>query len=43
VILACTMMGQSMEDSLNPRLKVGHLSVRRFRIRPLVGRPPDSL
>ena len=39
VILACTMMGQSMEDSLNPRLKVGHLSVRRFRMRPLVGRP----
>lgn len=43
VILACTMMGQAMEDSLNPRLKVGHMSVRRFRLRPLVGRPPDSL
>jgi peptide/nickel transport system permease protein len=39
VILACTMMGQAMEDSLNPRLKVGHLSVKRFRLRPLVGRP----
>jgi peptide/nickel transport system permease protein len=35
VILACTMIGQSMEDALNPRLKVGHLSVRRFRLRPL--------
>ena len=35
VILACTMVGQSMEDALNPRLKVGHLSVRRFRLRPL--------
>ena len=38
VILACTMVGQSMEDALNPRLKVGHLSVRRFRLRPLGGR-----
>ncbi|MDQ3784545.1 MAG: ABC transporter permease [Actinomycetota bacterium] len=36
VILACTMVGQSMEDALNPRLKVGHLSVHRFRVR----RPP---
>jgi peptide/nickel transport system permease protein len=35
VILACTMIGQSLEDALNPRLKVGHLSVRRFRLRPL--------
>jgi peptide/nickel transport system permease protein len=33
VILACTMLGQSIEDSLNPRLRVGHLSVRRFRLR----------
>jgi peptide/nickel transport system permease protein len=37
VILSCTMMGQSIEDSLNPRLAVGHLSVRRFRIRALQG------
>jgi len=35
VILACTMLGQSMEDALNPRLRVGHLSVRRFRLRTL--------
>jgi peptide/nickel transport system permease protein len=34
VILACTLVGQSMEDALNPRLRVGHLSVRRFRVRP---------
>jgi peptide/nickel transport system permease protein len=33
VILACTMFGQSMEDALNPRLRVGHLSVHRFRLR----------
>jgi peptide/nickel transport system permease protein len=38
VILACTMVGQSMEDALNPRLRVGHLSVRRFRLRPLGGK-----
>ena len=38
LILACTMLGTALEDSLNPRLRVGHLSVRRFRLRPLVGR-----
>jgi peptide/nickel transport system permease protein len=38
VILACTMVGQSMEDALNPRLRVGHLSVHRFRLR----RPPSK-
>jgi peptide/nickel transport system permease protein len=37
VVLACTITGQAMEDSLNPRLRSGHLSVRRFRVRPLVG------
>ncbi len=37
VVLACTMTGQAMEDALNPRLRAGHLSVRRFRLRPLVG------
>ncbi len=31
VVLACTMTGQAMEDALNPRLRSGHLSVRRFR------------
>ncbi len=38
VILACTMIGQSMEDALNPRIRVGHLAVRRFRVRPLKGK-----
>jgi len=38
VVLGCTMAGQSMEDALNPRLRVGHLSVKRFRLRPLGGR-----
>jgi peptide/nickel transport system permease protein len=35
VILACTMVGMAGEDALNPRLRVGHLAVRRFRLRPL--------
>jgi peptide/nickel transport system permease protein len=34
VVLACTMVGQALEESLNPRLSVGHLSPRRFRVRP---------
>ncbi|TGD88059.1 ABC transporter permease [Mycolicibacterium sp. CH28] len=38
VVLAATVAGQGMEDTLNPRLKVGHLAVRRFRVRPLYGR-----
>jgi peptide/nickel transport system permease protein len=33
VVLACTMTGQAMEDAMNPRLRAGHLSVRRFRLR----------
>jgi peptide/nickel transport system permease protein len=37
VVLAATVAGQGMEDTLNPRLKVGHLAVRRFRVRPLSG------
>ena len=39
VILACTMVGRSLEDTLNPRLRVGHLSVRRFRLRDVPGKP----
>jgi peptide/nickel transport system permease protein len=40
VVLACTMVGQSLEESLNPRLSVGHLSARRFRVRPAPPREP---
>jgi peptide/nickel transport system permease protein len=40
VVLACTMVGQSMEDALNPRLSVGHLSVRRFSLRPVPREEP---
>jgi peptide/nickel transport system permease protein len=39
VILGCTILGQALEDALNPRLRVGHLSVRKFRLRPL---PPGA-
>ena len=35
VVLACTMVGRALEDALNPRLRVGHLSVHRFRVRRL--------
>jgi peptide/nickel transport system permease protein len=40
VVLACTMVGQATEDSLNPRLSVGHLSVRRFGVRAVPRREP---
>jgi peptide/nickel transport system permease protein len=35
VVLACTMVGRAVEDALNPRLRVGHVSVHRFRLRQL--------
>jgi peptide/nickel transport system permease protein len=38
VVLACTILGQALEDALNPRLRTGHLSVRRFRVLPSVRR-----
>lgn len=37
IVLGSTMFGSSLEDALNPRLRVGHLSVRRFKLRPLRG------
>ncbi len=40
VVVACTMVGQAMEDAFNPRLRSGHLSVRRFRLRPVPLREP---
>ena len=39
VVLALTMTGSSIEEALNPRLAVGHLSVRRFRMRILPSKP----
>jgi peptide/nickel transport system permease protein len=43
VIMGCYWLGQSIEDALNPRLKVSYLSPRSFRMRPLVGRGSDAL
>jgi peptide/nickel transport system permease protein len=34
VIMACFWLGQAIEDALNPRLRVAHLSPRSFRLRP---------
>ena len=42
VIMGCYLLGQAIEDALNPRLRVAHLSVKGFRLRPLVGRGPDA-
>ena len=40
VIMAFNMVGTAAEDSLNPRLKVSHLSRRHFRMRPLPDKEP---
>lgn len=42
VVLACTIIGQAMEDALNPRLRAGHLSVRRFRMVPRAPQPEQQ-
>ncbi|HSB39064.1 MAG TPA: ABC transporter permease [Gaiellaceae bacterium] len=43
IILACSLLGGAIEDALNPRLRVAHLSARTFRLRPLVGRSSDAV
>ena len=43
IILSCSLIGGALEDALNPRLRVAHLSARTFRLRPLVGRSTESL
>src|ERR687888_895001 len=43
IILACSLLGGALEDALNPRLRVAHLSARSFRLRPLVGRGPEAV
>ncbi|MGZ4358414.1 MAG: ABC transporter permease [Gaiellaceae bacterium] len=43
LILGCTLMGQALEDTLNPRLKTPHIGARTFRLRPLVGRGSEAL
>jgi peptide/nickel transport system permease protein len=43
VIMGCFLLGQAIEDALNPRLRVAHLGVRRWSLRPLAGRGPDAI
>jgi peptide/nickel transport system permease protein len=43
IILGCSLVGGALEDALNPRLRVAHLSARTFRLRPLVGRGEDAV
>jgi len=43
LIVGCFLFGQAVEDALNPRLKAANLSVRRWRLRPLVGRGSDAI
>ncbi len=43
VILSCSLIGGALEDALNPRLRVAHISARTFTLRPLVGRSDASL
>ncbi len=37
IILSLTMMGTALEDALNPRLRVSHLSRQHFRVLPARG------
>ena len=43
VIVGCFLLGQAVEDALNPRLRVAHLALRPWRMRPLVGRGPGAI
>ncbi len=43
LIMGCFLLGQAIEDALNPRLKVAHLSSRRWALRTLAGRGPDAI
>jgi len=41
IILSLTMMGTALEDALNPRLRVSHLSRHHFRVLPGPSRLPS--
>lgn len=43
LIMGAYLWGTSIEDALNPRLRISYLSARTWRLRPLVGRGPDAL
>jgi peptide/nickel transport system permease protein len=42
VIVGCYLLGQALEDSLNPRLRISHFAFKSWRLRPLVGRGSDA-
>jgi len=43
VCVGCFLLGQAIEDALNPRLKIAHLSLTRWKIRTLAGRGPEAI
>lgn len=43
LIVGCYLVGNSIEDGLNPRLRSSYLSTSSWRMRPLVGRGGDAL
>lgn len=43
LIVGCYLVGNSIEDGLNPRLRASYLSTKSWRLRPLVGRGRDAL
>ncbi|HUY98152.1 MAG TPA: ABC transporter permease [Verrucomicrobiae bacterium] len=42
VIVGCYLVGQALEDALNPRLRVSHLATRQWRLRALAGRGSEA-
>ncbi|WP_410598746.1 ABC transporter permease [Amycolatopsis sp. lyj-90] len=42
VSIGCFLLGRAIEDALNPRLKVSHLSGRRWRLRALVAKGANA-
>lgn len=43
VVISAYLVGQSIEEGLNPRLRVANIAPRSWRVRPLVGRGSDAL
>ncbi len=43
LIMGCYLLGSAIEDALNPRLRSSYLSVKTWRLRPLVGRGKDAI
>lgn len=43
LIVGCYLLGNSIEDALNPRLRISYLSRQGWRLRPLVGQGKEAL